>query len=56
MIKSDFQGEREPGGAWAPLQGLRWFWERPFFRMVSVLFALGNPALQGLLLLVVLLA
>jgi predicted MFS family arabinose efflux permease len=56
LIATPFQGERDPGGAWAPLQGLRWLWERPFFRMVSVLFALGNPALHGLLLLVILLA
>jgi MFS family permease len=56
LIATDFQGEREPGGAWAPLDGLRWLWERPFFRMVSLLFALGNPVLHGLLLLVVLLA
>ena len=56
LIGADFQGEREPGGPWAPLQGVRWLWDRPFFRMVSVLFALGNPVLQGLLLLAVLLA
>lgn len=56
LIARDFQGERDPGDPWAPLQGLRWLWERPFFRMVSVLFALGNPLLHGLLLLGVLLA
>src|SRR5579864_1634838 len=56
MIGTRFQAEREPESPWAPLEGVRWLWERPFFRMVSLLFALGNPAFHGLLLLAVLAA
>jgi predicted MFS family arabinose efflux permease len=56
LIASDFQTARESAGPWAPLEGLRWLWERPFFRMVSLLFAFSNPAFHGLLLLVVLAA
>jgi MFS family permease len=56
LISSDFQEEREAAKSWDPREGIRWLWERPFFRMVSFLFALGNPAFHGLLLLVVLLA
>ncbi len=56
LIASDFQTARESAGPWAPLDGLRWLWQRPFFRMVSLLFAFSNPALHGLLLLAVLAA
>ncbi len=56
LIAGDFQTARASAGPWAPLEGLRWLWERPFFRMVSLLFALSNPAFHGLLLLVVLAA
>jgi predicted MFS family arabinose efflux permease len=55
-ISADFQEERGEAKSWDPRDGLRWLWERPFFRMVSLLFALGNPVFHGLLLLVVLLA
>lgn len=56
LISSDFQEERGAMKSWDPREGIRWLWERPFFRMVALLFALGNPAFHGLLLLVVLLA
>lgn len=55
-ISRAFQEERDATKSWDPRDGLRWLWQRPFFRMVSLLFALGNPAFHGLLLLVVLLA
>lgn len=56
LIRTSFQEERSDAKSWDPRPGMRWLWERPFFRMVSLLFALGNPMLRGLLLLVVLLA
>jgi MFS family permease len=36
--------------------GFAWLWQHPFFRVTSVLFALGNPVFTGLYLLAVLLA
>jgi hypothetical protein len=56
LISTDFQEQRVAAKSWDPRDGVRWLWERPFFRTVSFLFALGNPAFRGLLLLVVLLA
>jgi MFS family permease len=56
LISRDFQEQRDGAKSWDPRDGIRWLWQRPFFRMVSLLFAFGNPAFTGLLLLVVLLA
>jgi predicted MFS family arabinose efflux permease len=36
--------------------GVEWLWENPFFRITSLLFALGNPIYTGLYLLAILLA
>jgi len=36
--------------------GFAWLWQRPFFRITSALFALGNPIFTGLYLLAILLA
>ena len=57
LIRSDFQEARHPdrtvGGA---REGLRWVWQRPFFRQCALLFACSNPIFTGLYLLVVVLA
>lgn len=56
LIRSDFQearGEEAPGGA---REGLRWVWERPFFRTCMLVFAGSNPIFLGLNLLIVVLA
>jgi MFS family permease len=55
LIPTPFQEVRE-ARSWDLRAGLRWLWERPFFRTVSFLFAFGNPLLRGLPLLVVLIA
>ncbi len=55
-ISTDFQEARAgmtPGDA---REGLRWLWERPFFRLCALLFAASNPVFSGLYLLVVVLA
>lgn len=55
-IKSQFQ---EPRGDIAPGQireGIHWLWERPFFRVCSLLFAASNPIFTGLYLVAVVLA
>jgi predicted MFS family arabinose efflux permease len=36
--------------------GVAWLWQNPFFRLTSLLFALGNPIYTGLYLLAILLA
>ena len=38
------------------VDGFRWLWGHPFFRVASLLFALGNPIFTGLYLLAILLA
>ena len=38
------------------VDGFAWLWQHPFFRVTSVLFALGNPVFTGLYLLAILLA
>jgi predicted MFS family arabinose efflux permease len=56
LIRSPFQevrGDQTPSAAW---QGLVWVWQRPFFRLCSLLFACSNPIFSGLYLLVVVLA
>lgn len=56
LIPTAFQEERGEATSWDPRAGLRWLWERPFFRTVSLLFAFSNPIFHGMLLLVVLVA
>jgi predicted MFS family arabinose efflux permease len=56
LIPTDFQETRSEVLPRDAREGLRWLWERPFFRMVSLLFALSNPIFNGLMLLAVLLA
>jgi len=56
LISADFQQARgaiTPGDA---REGLRWLWQRPFFRLCALLFAASNPVFSGLYLLVVVLA
>ncbi len=56
LIPTDFQEARgavTPGDA---REGLRWLWQRPFFRLCALLFAASNPVFTGLYLLVVVLA
>ncbi len=38
------------------VDGFAWLWQQPFFRLTSLLFALGNPVFTGLYLLAILLA
>ena len=38
------------------VDGFAWLWQHPFFRVTSLLFALGNPVFTGLYLLAILLA
>lgn len=56
LIASPFQEARSESGPTQAREGLRWLWQRPFFRTVSILFTFSNPVFQGLLLLAVLLA
>jgi MFS family permease len=56
LIKSDFQEARVDSAPRSAREGLRWIWERPFFRLCSLLFAGSNPIFSGLYLLIVVLA
>jgi MFS family permease len=56
LIRSDFQEPRAEPARGHAMEGLRWIWERPFFRLCSLLFAASNPVFTGLYLLVVVLA
>jgi MFS family permease len=56
LIKSDFQEVRADSAPRNAREGLRWIWERPFFRFCSLLFAGSNPIFSGLYLLIVVLA
>jgi MFS family permease len=56
LIRTDFQEARPEGTAGGAREGLRWLWERPFFRNCMLLFAGSNPIFTGLYLLVVVLA
>jgi predicted MFS family arabinose efflux permease len=56
LIRSDFQEDRSDATAGGAREGLRWVWERPFFRVCMLLFACSNPIFTGLYLLVVVLA
>ena len=56
LIKADFQDVRIDTDPKSAREGLRWVWERPFFRLCSLLFAGSNPLFTGLYLLIVVLA
>jgi MFS family permease len=56
LIRSDFQEARLDSSPVNAREGLRWIWQRPFFRLCSLLFACSNPIFTGLYLLVVVLA
>jgi predicted MFS family arabinose efflux permease len=56
LITSDFQDVRVDADPRKAREGLRWVWERPFFRLCSLLFAGSNPVFTGLYLLIVVLA
>ncbi len=55
LIRSDFQQARDDSPA-RIREGVRWIWERPFFRTCALLFAASNPIFTGLYLLVVVIA
>ena len=56
LIRTDFQEARLDAAPGRAREGLRWIWQRPFFRLCSLLFACTNPVFTGLYLLVVVLA
>jgi hypothetical protein len=56
LIRSDFQEARVAATPTGAAEGLRWIWQRPFFRLCALLFAGSNPIFQGLSLLIVVLA
>jgi MFS family permease len=56
LIGSDFQEVRVDSERGDLREGLRWIWQRPFFRACALLFAGGNPIFTGLYLLIVVLA
>ena len=56
LIKSEFQETRIDPAPGRAIEGLRWVWDRPFFRVCMLLFACSNPIFTGLYLLIVVLA
>ena len=56
LITTEFQDVRVDTDPRSAREGLRWVWERPFFRLCSLLFAGSNPLFTGLYLLIVVLA
>lgn len=56
LISADFQDVRIDSDPRSAREGLRWVWERPFFRYCSLLFAGSNPLFTGLYLLIVVVA
>ncbi len=56
LIRSDFQDSRDESPPAPIREGVRWIWERPFFRTCALLFAASNPIFTGLSLLVVVIA
>ena len=56
LIKSEFQETRIDAAPGRAREGLRWVWDRPFFRVCMLLFACSNPIFTGLYLLIVVLA
>jgi len=55
-IRSDFQEVRNSSAPHDIKAGLRWLWQRPFFRGCALLFAGSNPIFLGLNLLIVVIA
>ena len=43
LIRTDFQEPRAGGPGGDAREGLRWVWQRPFFRTCMLLFAGSNP-------------
>lgn len=56
LIRSDFQEARSGEALGSAREGLRWVWQRPFFRTCMLVFAGSNPIFIGLNLLIVVLA
>jgi MFS family permease len=56
LIRSEFQETRIDATPGRAIEGLRWVWDRPFFRVCMLLFACSNPIFTGLYLLIVVLA
>lgn len=56
LIRSEFQETRINATPGRAIEGLRWVWDRPFFRVCMLLFACSNPIFTGLYLLIVVLA
>ena len=56
LIRSDFQEARDEEALGGAREGLRWVWQRPFFRTCMLVFAGSNPIFLGLYLLIVVLA
>ena len=56
LIRSPFQEQRDPRQRGHAREGVRWLWQRPFFRTCSLLFAFSNPLYTGMYLLMVVLA
>lgn len=57
LIRSSFQEARSGGEALGGArEGLRWLWQRPFFRTSMLVFAGSNPVFLGLYLLIVVVA
>ncbi len=56
LIRSDFQELRGDEALGDSREGLRWVWQRPFFRTCMLVFAGSNPLFIGLYLLIVVLA
>jgi predicted MFS family arabinose efflux permease len=58
FTRADFQTPRiARRRTWSePVEGIRWLWQRPFYRATVLLFAAGNPYFTGLYLLAILLA
>jgi len=56
LIKSEFQETRIDATPGRAIEGLRWVWDRPFFRVCMLLFACSNPIFTGLYLLIVVVA
>lgn len=56
LIRSEFQETRIDAAPGRAREGLRWVWDRPFFRVCMLLFGCSNPIFTGLYLLIVVLA
>jgi MFS family permease len=56
LISAPFQQDRAETSFGGAREGLRWVWQRPFFRQCMLLFACSNPLFTAVYLLVVVLA